>query len=573
MIPNPSPEFLPFSSLEWANGPGKNLPEEELLTQIRQLQEAFQELTGWEVQWPVFAPPFNRGSVSPNRGALREDSFRLNPPSPKKGKKPQPSNRPPSSPLKAAVVQLGKGIGTILKEIARLQEIVWQQAAELATAVPVVADLSGRNRWAERLEAVLRAGGEAVGADAAALYLLDDATTCLKLRSVWGLPRGKLVQPPRPLRGAIADLEALLGHVVVLEDLARMPTWQAPEKGFGAAVCVPVATETTLLGTLWVFSKHPRPFSSQQTNILEVVAGRLAAELERQVLLAEATRWNCWKEALLHLQQWQEDQEAAVAVQGQRWELGLWKETGQTDWGSFFHQFPWGPHATGFLFAQLPQPGIQALLDGVWIRAALEAHACHLSQPHRLLQQIPPKLLCSGQAAERGWAVWLGRVLQPKACSLSKGASGSGKLCLRYAMAGPIGMLRIGPKRWTSFSQTFSKADKEAKEVLDLSRGHLEGTPSIDNKMYTFRCRRLYLSPGELLIVFGAISPRRKNLSSRMPQRSSVLKETESRLAKALREHLDWPAPRLAELTQKLLQKIGQPPAQEPVGVCVIKVR
>ena len=69
-----------------------------------------------------------------------------------------------------------------------------------------------------RLEAVLRGGTEAVDCQAAALYLLDDATSQLKMRSCWGLPLDRLAAPARPLKGAVADLEALLGHAVVIED-------------------------------------------------------------------------------------------------------------------------------------------------------------------------------------------------------------------------------------------------------------------------------------------------------------------------------------------------------------------
>ena len=54
---------------------------------------------------------------------------------------------------------------------------------------------------------------------------------------------------------------------------------------FAAAVCVPVSTPTTLLGTLWVFCNQRRDFNDRETNILEVVAGRIAADLEREMLL------------------------------------------------------------------------------------------------------------------------------------------------------------------------------------------------------------------------------------------------------------------------------------------------
>ena len=53
---------------------------------------------------------------------------------------------------------------------------------------------------------------------------------------------------------------------------------------YPAAVCVPVSTPTMLLGTLWVFCHKRRDFNDRETNMLEVVAGRLAADLERETL-------------------------------------------------------------------------------------------------------------------------------------------------------------------------------------------------------------------------------------------------------------------------------------------------
>jgi hypothetical protein len=50
---------------------------------------------------------------------------------------------------------------------------------------------------------------------------------------------------------------------------------------------VPVSSPTNPLGTLWLFADERRDFSSAQTNLLEVIAGRLAADLEREMLLRE----------------------------------------------------------------------------------------------------------------------------------------------------------------------------------------------------------------------------------------------------------------------------------------------
>jgi serine phosphatase RsbU (regulator of sigma subunit) len=87
----------------------------------------------------------------------------------------------------------------------------------------------------------------------------------------------------------LADLEALLGHAVVLETTQSLRPWNVPEP-CEAALCVPVSSPTMPLGTLWFFSQTPRPFTAEQTNLAEIIAGRVASELDRAVLLHEQTQ-------------------------------------------------------------------------------------------------------------------------------------------------------------------------------------------------------------------------------------------------------------------------------------------
>src|SRR5262249_33165974 len=140
---------------------------------------------------------------------------------------------------------------------------------------------------AARLEATLQAGAQAIKCDSAALYLLDEGTSQLKLRAAWGLPLAKLQEAARPLADQMADLEALLGHAVALESRAEMVgPCHSPEPA-AAALCVPVSSPTNPLGTLWLFSRREREFTDEQTNIAEVVAGKIASDLERTVLLQQ----------------------------------------------------------------------------------------------------------------------------------------------------------------------------------------------------------------------------------------------------------------------------------------------
>jgi serine phosphatase RsbU (regulator of sigma subunit) len=177
-------------------------------------------------------------------------------------------------------------IGSIQKLVQRLEQsekVIRRQEAELATSVGVSWKADDQEEMADRLESILSTSAAAIGCVAAAVYLLDETTSHLHLRSAWGLPSNRFMDPPRVLRGSLTDLEALLGNAVMLEDIAVVPEWHSPEP-FGAAICVPIGTPTMPHGTLWFWSELPRNFSPGQSEIANLAAGRVMSELERALL-------------------------------------------------------------------------------------------------------------------------------------------------------------------------------------------------------------------------------------------------------------------------------------------------
>lgn len=279
---------------------------------IERLSHAFQQATGHQL--PTLDPADQTPSIQPSCASLPEES----------------------ATDASAAGRLADEIGELLAELKRTQRALWQREGELAAAIPlVVRPEEERGQLAERLQAVLRGAAQAVDCQAAGLYLLDDDTRFLKLRSSWGLPEGRFVAEPRRLRGSKADLEALTGHAVVLERAARFEPWNAPEE-FGSAVCVPVSTATVPLGTLWVFGQPERSFTDEQVHIVEIVAGRLATELEREILLrdrmdanlsqtdgiAETTSWQraSWQDQV-ELAGWQLAALPSFAADEKRWSV------------------------------------------------------------------------------------------------------------------------------------------------------------------------------------------------------------------------------------------------------------
>ena len=228
------------------------------------------------------------------------------------------------------------GLEFLMAEIDRLRGAVREREAELATHIPVVANTSV-DHLADRLEASLASAAQLTGAHAAGLYVLDDATSQLKLRAVFNLPESRLLDPARPLKGSLADLEALAGHAVVLEDTALLPHWPCPED-VPSAACVPISTATTPLGTLWVYSNCSRDFNHRDTHLLEIIAGKIAVDLERDQLLAERRTTQKLVRQKHQIADRQKAQLPNVKPLVDGWDVSAWTEQAN-DMGGDFHDW------------------------------------------------------------------------------------------------------------------------------------------------------------------------------------------------------------------------------------------
>ena len=187
-----------------------------------------------------------------------------------------------------SAIRLADLVAGMTSELADTRRALRSATAELAATAPTVAYPGRGAELGERLEAILRGGAESLECQAAAIYLLDEGTSELRLRAHWGLPQSRLIDPARQLEGSTADLEAMLGSAVVLENDQLFDLWCVPEPDYCAAVCVPISSPSTVLGTYWLFSSSPREFSDKETNLIEILAGRIAIELEREALLRES---------------------------------------------------------------------------------------------------------------------------------------------------------------------------------------------------------------------------------------------------------------------------------------------
>jgi len=466
---------------------------------------AFRQVTGWSLQYqpgPDSSQPTGlrwSAPVNPGVGATLRH-LRLEP----VGKDGDGS--PPTIDAKA-VRHLASALEDLVGEFQQTRHALWQREAELAAGVPLVPQPDETQHLAARLQAVLKGGAQAVGCEGAALYLLDEATTVLKLRSCWGLPQDRLLEPARPLQGALADLEAMLGHAVVLEDTALQQHWNAPED-FPAAVCVPVSTPTTILGTLWMFSQTSRDFTDSQTNILETVAGRLAADLEREMLLGEAMAASRWKRELAAVERIQRNQLPTVSPQLEGWDVAGWSPVLESVDGQFFDWFTLPSGLLALAVGNAQAEGLEAAFSATVLKAALRSHGQYHRDPAPLLKQIN-LTLWTGSAGDQFASLF---------CGLLETASGQ----LRFAAAGQIGSLLIQSDQCRSLTHPSPLLGAGPEVVLSHREQHLQ--------------------PGSLLLLYSIPKPLDGNEPSRLGD--------ETPLRTLLTDHKNRPAKELATLVR-----------------------
>jgi signal transduction histidine kinase len=139
------------------------------------------------------------------------------------------------------------------------------------------------------------AATKALSADAAALWLLDEAGASFVLTAGYGLVPASPERPLIPLSASSLQRDALDGSRASVEDASSDSHEVGFSLGLMAALCVPLGGGEGSPGTLCVYGAQPRRFTDAEVEQLQVLAGagaifietaRRSAELER----AEAER-------------------------------------------------------------------------------------------------------------------------------------------------------------------------------------------------------------------------------------------------------------------------------------------
>ncbi|MGN6136810.1 MAG: PP2C family protein-serine/threonine phosphatase [Aureliella sp.] len=260
---------------------------------IESLLAAFSEATGWEVQAVELPPAGSRWSLAQKLGCPNAElskRVRLVSSLPLDGLLDESDFFEQTTTSEESAWRLLESINEMVGRLKQCEDAVARQEAELAAGLSVTLTEDGpEDSLYHAMEEALERAIIASGSDAAAVYLLDDATSTLKMRSCVGMAKNNLAKPPRSLRGALADLEALLGNAVLLENVAIAPDWNCPEP-YAAGLCVPIGSSNMPQGTLWLWSDHVRDFSTADIEAAKAAADKILGDIERRVLSGEILR-------------------------------------------------------------------------------------------------------------------------------------------------------------------------------------------------------------------------------------------------------------------------------------------
>jgi serine phosphatase RsbU (regulator of sigma subunit) len=424
--------------------------------------------------------------------------------------------------------ELAGSIAQLLGELLRTQQALAERDAELAAGVPVVMHPQEQEHLSSRLQSVLQNGAAAIGCCAASLYLLDENTTQLNLRSMWNLPRERYADPPRELSSANTDLEALCGHAVTLENTAVQSEWRLPEE-YPAAICIPVSSPTVPLGTVWFFAHAPREFTDREVNVVEIVAGRLAADLEREMLLvanAGKTKTTRQLEAAERLQQ---NQLPCVAPLVEGWDIAGWTRQADYVGGDFYDWFLRADDRLLLSVADAMDGGFDAALCASGLRAALRTLSSQTLSPEQLLDQLN-HALWAGSAGDQYAGIF---------CGLLDPTTGQ----ILYASAGQPGALLIKPH--------------DAQPIVGPTLA-LGVNPDSRYALY-----ERWVSPGDVLVI---TSDGVLNAADRQGRPWGL-----AGVQQAIAEYLDWPARKLADLLRNRLETHAHAGASDDRTVLVVR--
>lgn len=273
--------------------------------------------------------------------------------------------------------KLAVAASDLAQEYQESLESIRRQEAELAaTAVPSES-IETDGRLSDKLKSLLRQVVAATGSNRAAIYMLDEQTTSLKMRACYGLPTSRLMAAPRSLRGSRGDLESLVSDVVLIDDLSGSlsATWNSPED-YPSAIVIRLDDEDLPIGTLWIWSDDAKSYTERDGAAAQLASSAVASELAKSKLSRQRHRWNVSSNSIQNAAQWQMRQLPPAMEIAPKFTVDGWTESPRP-WACSWHAWEILPNGMiAIALAEAEETQLDGALIAATARAAFAAH-CH----------------------------------------------------------------------------------------------------------------------------------------------------------------------------------------------------
>ena len=131
------------------------------------------------------------------------------------------------------------------------------------------------------LDSVLARTKEAVGGDLVAILLVEDDRRVLRVRAVQGAAELAPVGTELPLGEGIVGTAAEWARPVVVPDVSGTAGGALADRGLASLMAAPLLVDGATIGVVEVASKVRRDFDRADLRLLQVVADRVAASIQR----------------------------------------------------------------------------------------------------------------------------------------------------------------------------------------------------------------------------------------------------------------------------------------------------
>ena len=223
-----------------------------------------------------------------------------------------------------------------------------------------------------------------------------------------------------------------------------------------------------MLGTLWIFSNERRDFNGRETNIVEVIAGRLASDLEREMLLRVGVDGAKLQQQVAAAERLQRNELPTIAPMLDGWDVAGWTDQSDGVGGAFHDWFCLPNGVLAVAVGQADQSGLAGAMTANAAKIALRSHARYHREAERILQQAN-LTLWTGSAGDRRVSLFHG---------LIETANGR----VNCASAGKPLAVVFHDGRWHSLSRT---------------SGQLGEGPETDFEPFDYE-----LQPGDAMLIF-----------------------------------------------------------------------